>query len=1264
MKLKSFLSRRLGAALVFLCLAAALCTPRPADAAATDLAASPLETSVATLVKPNILYVLDDSGSMDYNYLPDWANDYGNLLGSLFYNSRFNGQYYDPAVTYTPPLKYDGSSYPAMTSGNTSAFLRVPVDGYGVQSTGTASLINVSGYYSFIAGEYCNAPNLRTCVTQNAATAAYPFPAYVRWCTNLLLTNCQASRIETAPAGGSTYTNPRVAGGPLGLGLVPGSIVLTYISALQNSYVYPGTSAKASSRTDCAGNTCTYAEEMTNFANWYAYYQTRMQATKTAISLAFNTLGTNYRLGYMTINNNTNRDFLNVLDNTTTAGGQKQAWYAKLVAAIPSDSTPLKKALATAGRYYAGKLATVNNLSATDPIQYACQRNYTMLSTDGYWNETTAPVQVGGAAIGNQDGSEVRPYLDGNNAANTLADVAQYYYATDLRSSAFSNTLNASGVDVSSNAYSNKQQRMNTYSIGLGASGYMQFQSNYASATSGDYFNVANGTATNGSTLAAGNCIWQSSGACNWPTPVNNSQTTIDDLWHAAVNGRGTYYSATNATELKNGLTSFLNSVDAISSSSASATLSTQNLNAGSTNYLFSTRFCSAKWYGDLMRFTVDPVTGAVGSTPSWSQSGSGGDCDGSAGLTTTPLLDNAPYAARTIYTYDPAVSTALLPFQWASLSATAKSYFQINAITPLSQICPSGTACLPAAAQVNSSTAGTTTGAGGINLVNYLRGDRSNEGPTSASYYFARTHVLGDIVNSQSVFVQTPPSNYSDAGYSSFKAAQSSRQAMVYVGANDGMLHAFNADNGAETWAYIPSTLLPSLYKLADKNYASNHQFFMDGPTVQADIYTGGAWRTILVGGLGGGGRSYYALDVTVPASPTLLWEFTNDTTKGAPYIVDQDLGYSYGRPVVTKLADGTWVVLVTSGYNNVSPGSGHGVLWVLNARTGAVIRKLDTGVGTTVGGGVVAGCSVAPCPAGLSKISVWVDNAQNNLATQVYGGDLFGNVWRFDISALTGTGTGAASVQLMASLADAAGTRQPVTSRPELGYTNGAHIVYVGTGAYLGVSDIGTTQTQTMYAIKDPLTTSGASLYGNPRGNSCSTNATSSACFVRQILADNGGTRTATSSVSYPWTLATMNGWYIDMPFAGERMDTDPTLQLGTLVFVSNLPSTTGACSVGGSSYLNYLNFRTGTTVSGATNAGITLSTTGISSTPTIAKTTSGSIVAETTSSSVQSADGGGQSGSTPTGGSNVYTNLVPSQGTATGTRRISWRRLTDSQ
>ena len=137
---------------------------------------------------------------------------------------------------------------------------------------------------------------------------------------------------------------------------------------------------------------------------------------------------------------------------------------------------------------------------------------------------------------------------------------------------------------------------------------------------------------------------------------------------------------------------------------------------------------------------------------------------------------------------------------------------------------------------------------------------------------HLGHNRSVGDIVNAEAVYVKTPLVNYADTGFAAYVSAQASRQGMVYAAANDGMLHAFNATTGAETWAYVPSIVLPTLYKLADKNYPALHQFYVDGTPVAGEIYDGSAWKTIVVGGLNNGGRGYYALDVTNPACGDML--------------------------------------------------------------------------------------------------------------------------------------------------------------------------------------------------------------------------------------------------------------------------------------------------------------------------------------------------------------------------------------------------------
>lgn len=477
-----------------------------ARAGTTDLASSPLVTSASSSVQPNLFLLLDDSGSMDWDYLPDWATTSDN---TLFTNNTYNGVAYSASVTYSAPVWYnaDGTinttTYPAMTAGKSSNWTSVPNDGYKVQSTSNSNLVGNASFYTFVAGEYCDKPNLRNCVTQSAASPAYPYPATLRWCTSSSMTACQAVRIETgttyktprypisstatisvsgsssttvssitvngvqilngttsgstssstvasriaanitlagysatssgstvtitAPAGtwNITYTPVVTKSGTMTItpsafsGGVPGQNVYTNIVSGNNSYPFPGTTAKATTRTDCAGTTCTYTEEMTNYANWWAYYHTRMQMMKTSTSIAFQSVGPNYRIGYNSLNNNQGYGFVNPASFDAT---NKLAWYTKLFAAKPNNSTPLRVTLSEQGRIFAGKYngSSYNGVTIVDPMQYSCQQNFTILATDGYWNETSNPVQLNGStSIGNQDAGEVRPFNDGGSTTVT-----------------------------------------------------------------------------------------------------------------------------------------------------------------------------------------------------------------------------------------------------------------------------------------------------------------------------------------------------------------------------------------------------------------------------------------------------------------------------------------------------------------------------------------------------------------------------------------------------------------------------------------------------------------------------------------------------------------------------------------------------------------------------------------------------------------------------------------------------------------------------
>jgi type IV pilus assembly protein PilY1 len=762
-----------------------------------------------------------------------------------------------------------------------------------------------------------------------------------------------------------------------------------------------------------------------------------------------------------------------------------------------------------------------------------------------------------------------------------------YYYQTDLRPGTC--TLCTDNVFISSTD-NNVQQHMTTFTLGLGASGWMNYSSSYLSDSTGDYVAVKLG-----STASSSVCTWQSVGSvCTWPVPgmdgsSNGFIANIDDLWHAAVNGRGAYFSATNPASLASGLSNALAGINARKGSAAAAATSTLNPVAGN-NFAYVASYTTVEWRGNLEARGINVDTGVVSENASWcienvvatgcpttpvSQTdGSttiyncetpdtvtcpGGVIGFSGDLTSGTTYCKVPVAmactgtmnakvsdatdTRTIKTANSA-GTDLIDFDTAYATANP-SYFNAAHIGTLSQW-----SLLDATQKTN---------AAGTNLLKYLRGqygyeDRSSNSGSDRLYRY-RSAVLGDALESQPAFISKPLFSYPYPGYSAYATAQASRAGTVYMGANDGMMHAFAADTGIERWAYVPSMVIPNMWKLADKNYATLHLNFVNGSPITSDVCVSNCadagtavWKTILVAGLNGGGRGYYALDITTPATPVLLWEFT--PTTGIGKIQDDDVGYSFGQPIITRKADGTWVVLVSSGYNNTTPGDGKGYLYVLNAGTGAIISKIAAAAGGVVGDG-------------LAKIAGRNDEPVGNTVGSIYGGDLAGNVWRFNINGSTAATIGTGDVMNFAILKDSTGVTQPITTAPVLGKIAGQNIVFVGTGKYLETADLTTTQRQTQYAIKDD---NAVTTFVNPRST-----------LVQQTLTNNAdGTATRTGSNNVV-NFYTGRGWYFDFPDTGERVNIDSKLVQGTLLIPSLVPSNT-ACSPGGYGWLNFVDYKTG--------------------------------------------------------------------------------------
>ena len=490
-----------------------------------------------------------------------------------------------------------------------------------------------------------------------------------------------------------------------------------------------------------------------------------------------------------------------------------------------------------------------------DPIQYSCQQNFAILTSDGYWTNNAGD-KLDGTTIGDHDSdasSAPRPLLDGKKDSGTLADVAQYYYITDLRPTG---SIGALGTDVSTNNVPGKPtgdpqndtaswQHMTTFTVGLGVDGTLTYSPDYRNKPSGDFLAIKSGTA-------------------DWPTPVSGEPTAIDDLWHAAVNGRAKYFSAKDPSTLTAGLTEALVGVNATIGSAAAAATSNLEPIAGD-NFVYIANYETVFWNGDVEARTIDLSTGAVSVNPVWNAQQ---QLDNKA----ASLLGGA---ARKIVFHKPGAPNNLQDFFGSVLhmDATELSWF--------SHAWVSGGGGAPLS-QWSSLTATQQSAAGSPkNLVYFLRGDSTFEAqasnPATNHFYRDRTHVLGDIVNAQPVYVKSVSADYVDPGFKDFKDCINTgagagcpgvRASNVYVSANDGMLHALDGDTGDERWAFIPRILMPKLYRLADKDYANRHEYYVDGSPTVGDVYdpVAAEWKTILVGGLNSGGRGYYALDVTDP--------------------------------------------------------------------------------------------------------------------------------------------------------------------------------------------------------------------------------------------------------------------------------------------------------------------------------------------------------------------------------------------------------------
>ena len=993
--------------------------------------------------------------------------------------------------------------------------------------------------------------------------------------------------------------------------------------------------------------------ESVNYANWYAYYSTRLNAAKTTSSIGFSFLTAGagdpiaYRVG-----------FHNLGEEPATYGGagtpiiwadvkdwdlaQRTSWYAKLFGiAVLTYKTPTIDAMLRIGNLFekggsTGLPASVNPLPATaaDPISkdasnnlISCQNNYHILFTDGVTNQVTPTTYVGdqdGSIPGfltsvapypatNTDedmatlklgGAWPRPFVQDTTVPNTLSDIATRYWATDLRDGTWGLALKndvpaeiATGggdtfIDVKSGRAKDVAwwQHVNFSAISFGAQGTLD--------------------ATNqGATMAA-----IKANTLKWPnlTQPNNpiyprgagaGAVAVDDLWHATLNARGTFVYAKSPADVSYGISRILAGIQNQRKSRAGAAFNGQVLD--NTNNIIFEPTIEKGWAGDLLKVQILPASGlpdtTVGPNGIWWQA--------SVELPKQILpafVGDEPWmnpAKRRIVTLGNALGAGNsilgpgVPFQHASLFAAPVGPAMLNSLAPA----PSGDTTQQQKI-IAYLRGGNTFNAGAITIEGIGQGQ-----------FRQRFGALGDISNAQPIIIGPPGrlySNATDPGYAplsppdgtSFVERKSGRTWVVVAPANDGMVHVFNAGNmppatpapgdggGSEIFSYIPRALFRGVAGAAATEDVTgiqaltyqdggvpiyHHHMYVDSSPRAADVDfnngTGASdWRTIVVGGLGKGGNSFYALDLTDVAVPDettaagkVLWEWFNpdaDVGPGQRLVTGGSPGYSYGHPVIVKVREnavtyptGRWVVIVTGGYNNLS---GKGKVYFLDAKTGQLLSTVTTPAGSTI---ATTGSNTNP--QGLAQIHAFVRNENDQTIEQIYGGDLLGNTWRIDVSARSnplaapdylaniynGVGGLAPATVLFAELKDPPPTNavQPVTTAPqiEIDLNNGIdRYVFFGTGRLLDPSDLtnpATPQPQTFYAIRDGTLQSvmTAGLPIQPRNT------------MSPINPDG------TSGVAG----GAPNGWYQDLPsdpndpiLGAQRIVTDPQSQVNIAAYI----------------------------------------------------------------------------------------------------------------
>ncbi len=1029
--------------------------------------------------------------------------------------SAFNKMYYDPNETYTHWSNEGSKAFGDMSS--TAAESDPTVTGSKKLNL-TEDKISMSNNWEFktytgmvipkdtryhdggswvTAGADITVPDGNVANNESIGVEYYPATYYNKTTASLAysvdgtLGNCSST---PDPAHFTKFRNkPSTLSGVDAL--APDGSCLTRVvidSDITDSYSNDG------SRSDCDDtSTCTYAEEIQNFANWFSYYRKRHLALRSGMGQAFTGVQS-MRTGLFTINN---RNDVTMRDLDITA--DKTLFFDNLYGIDGNGGgTPNRTAL----KHFSDQFGRTDNSA---PVIAECQKNFALLFTDGF--STTS-----NEGVGNADANKGAPYED--NVSNTLADIAMAHYDTQLLGLTYTAGQvpvpdECSETPVDPQLDCNTDLHINTYTVGLG---------NLGTIYGVTHHNVADAYET----------------TPEWPN-VNASRdaTQIDDLYHAAVNGRGEMFNAASATDLGSKLKRAINDISSKSASASSASVTSSRLTTGSTVYI--SKFTSGSWHGTIDAFTLKED----GNFLKLFDSGVS-----AAEELASKIIDN-----RVILTYNPDKTPEGVEFKWDGNLTTAMEN------------------------DLNTGPDGLPDGLGAERLA-YIRGDHAKEGTENGNFREravlsnGQTSRLGDIVHSSPVYVGEPnigwpddfPINNPSEPYSKFVSGYANgtktRTSMVYAGANDGMLHGFDSETLKEKLAYIPSNLFSAntgegLHYLTEQDYT--HRYYVDLTPSVSDVFIKGEWHTILIGGQRAGGKGYFALDITNPDSfgaGDVMWEFTHE-----------DLGYTYSQPQIGMMNNGKWVAIFGNGYNNA--GSGEAELFIVDIETGDLIKQISTGAGTATNG------LATPALADLDL---------NGTIDRAYAGDLEGNMWAFDLSGSISS-SWVLDYKLFTTEAG-----EPITSKPTLSFhptmptikepTDKANepnvMVFFGSGQYLVESDLvidADTTDNYFYGVWDK---SSVKVSSSDLVEQTITTETFSYTDSNENIVDVEYRLLTENPVDY----TSKDGWKIKLKDDGERVITNPVVRGNVVYFNSSVPTANDPCSGGGYGYRFGVDLATG--------------------------------------------------------------------------------------